>query len=121
MAPGGQSTRAADNIAPRVVLIGPAHYVYVRGIAVSTVDALVTPVGSVPVDIKVLSTIDDLLFVTRTVGLSAIAVTLLASDVCASVSLRSLSDSLNRSTNLLAIHKRTGRLPHLSGVKAPSD
>jgi MEMO1 family protein len=50
----------------RVVLIGPTHYVYVRGIAVPTVDALVTPVGSVPVDIEALSTIDDLPFVTRT-------------------------------------------------------
>jgi len=50
----------------RVVLIGPAHYVYVRGIAVPTVDALVTPVGSVPVDIEALSTIDALQFVTRT-------------------------------------------------------
>jgi MEMO1 family protein len=49
----------------RVVLIGPAHYVYVRGIAAPTVDALVTPVGSVPVDVEALSTIDDLQFVTR--------------------------------------------------------
>jgi AmmeMemoRadiSam system protein B len=50
----------------RVVLIGPAHYVYVRGIAVPTVDAFMTPVGSVPVDMEALSTIDDLPFVTRT-------------------------------------------------------
>jgi MEMO1 family protein len=49
----------------RVVLIGPAHSVYVRGIAVPTVDAFVTPVGSVPVDTEALSTIDDLQFVTR--------------------------------------------------------
>jgi MEMO1 family protein len=49
----------------RVVLIGPAHYVHVRGIAAPTVDAFVTPVGSVPVDVEVLRTIDDLHFVTR--------------------------------------------------------
>jgi MEMO1 family protein len=49
----------------RVVLIGPAHYVHVRGIAAPTVDAFVTPVGSVPVDVEVLRTIDDFQFVTR--------------------------------------------------------
>lgn len=34
----------------RVVLLGPAHYVGVRGLAVSSADAFVTPLGSVPVD-----------------------------------------------------------------------
>ena len=34
----------------RVVLIGPAHYVAVRGIAVPTADAFETPLGRVPVD-----------------------------------------------------------------------
>ena len=50
----------------RVVLIGPAHYVYVRGIAAPTVHALVTPAGRVPVDVEALSAIDDLQFVVRT-------------------------------------------------------
>jgi hypothetical protein len=50
----------------RVVLIGPAHYVHVRGIAVPTVDAFETPLGRVPVDVKALSTIADLRCVVRT-------------------------------------------------------
>ena len=50
----------------RVVLIGPAHYVPVRGIAAPTHDAFETPLGRVPVDLEVLSQIDDLQFVTRT-------------------------------------------------------
>ncbi len=45
---------AADETAvatiERVVLIGPAHHVPVRGVAVSGVDALATPLGEVPVD-----------------------------------------------------------------------
>ncbi len=34
----------------RVVVIGPAHYVAVRGIAVPTAQAFATPLGQVPVD-----------------------------------------------------------------------
>jgi len=49
----------------RVVLIGPAHYVHVRGIAAPTVDAFETPLGRVAVDLKALSTVADLRFVTR--------------------------------------------------------
>jgi AmmeMemoRadiSam system protein B len=49
-----------------VVLIGPAHYVPVRGIAAPTVDAFETPLGRVPVDAKALSAIADLPFVIRT-------------------------------------------------------
>src|SRR5208282_4266676 len=49
----------------RVVLIGPAHYVHVRGIAAPTVDAFETPLGRVPVDLEALSTVADLRFVTR--------------------------------------------------------
>ena len=49
----------------RVVLIGPAHYVYVRGIAAPTVDAFETPLGRVAVDQEALSTVADLRFVTR--------------------------------------------------------
>jgi MEMO1 family protein len=47
----------------RVVLLGPAHYVAVRGIAVPTVDAFETPLGRVPVDIKALKKIVELPFV----------------------------------------------------------
>ncbi|MBK9178649.1 MAG: AmmeMemoRadiSam system protein B [Acidimicrobiales bacterium] len=42
--------RAAARAVERVVLIGPAHHVPVRGVAVSGVDALATPLGEVPVD-----------------------------------------------------------------------
>jgi len=49
----------------RVVLIGPAHYVHVRGIAAPTVDAFETPLGRVAVDLEALSTVADLRFVTR--------------------------------------------------------
>jgi MEMO1 family protein len=47
----------------RVVLIGPAHYVAVRGVAVPTADAFETPLGRVPVDRDALSAIADLPFV----------------------------------------------------------
>jgi MEMO1 family protein len=47
----------------RVVLIGPAHYVAVRGIAVPTADAFETPLGRVPVDRDAVSAIADLPFV----------------------------------------------------------
>ena len=49
-----------------VVLIGPAHYAPVRGIAAPTADAFETPLGRVPVDAKALSAIADLPFVIRT-------------------------------------------------------
>ena len=48
----------------RVVLIGPAHYVPVRGIAAPTVEAFATPLGRVPVDAKGLRGIADLPFLT---------------------------------------------------------
>ena len=44
----------------RVVLIGPAHYVHVRGIAAPTVDAFETPLGRVPVDTSALDAIAGL-------------------------------------------------------------
>src|SRR5262249_29510315 len=47
----------------RVVVIGPAHYVAVRGIAVPTADAFETPLGRVPVDHGALAAIADLPFV----------------------------------------------------------
>ncbi|MGC2461935.1 MAG: AmmeMemoRadiSam system protein B [Steroidobacteraceae bacterium] len=49
----------------RVVLIGPAHYVRVRGIAAPTVDAFETPLGRVPVDVGAVSKIADLQLVIR--------------------------------------------------------
>src|SRR5262249_6145119 len=48
-----------DGVA-RVVVIGPAHYVPVRGIALPTADAFVTPLGPVPVDRAALAAIADL-------------------------------------------------------------
>ena len=47
----------------RVVLIGPAHYVRVGGIAIPTVDTFETPLGRVPVDVSALGDITDLPFV----------------------------------------------------------
>src|SRR5712691_1772309 len=44
----------------RVVVIGPAHYVPVRGIAVPTADAFATPLGQVPVDRDEIAAIGDL-------------------------------------------------------------
>jgi AmmeMemoRadiSam system protein B len=49
----------------RVVLIGPAHFVRVRGIAVPTVDAFATPLGCVPVDGEALAAVTDLPYVAR--------------------------------------------------------
>jgi MEMO1 family protein len=49
----------------RVVLIGPAHYVAIRGIALPSVDAFETPLGRVLVDHGALNEIADLPFVSR--------------------------------------------------------
>jgi MEMO1 family protein len=49
----------------RVVLIGPAHYVHVRGIAAPTVDDFESPLGRVSVDREALNKIADLQFVIR--------------------------------------------------------
>jgi MEMO1 family protein len=49
----------------RVVLIGPPHYVRLRGIAAPTVDAFETPLGPVPVDTEALSAVATLPFVVR--------------------------------------------------------
>jgi AmmeMemoRadiSam system protein B len=57
--------RASAQTITRVVLIGPAHYVHVRGIAVPTVSAFETPLGRVAVDLEALSTVADLQFVSR--------------------------------------------------------
>jgi hypothetical protein len=55
--------RASAQSIARVVLIGPAHFVAVRGIAAPTVDAFETPLGCVPVDRDALAAIADLPFV----------------------------------------------------------
>ena len=47
----------------RIVLIGPAHHVAIRGIALPTVDAFDTPLGRVPVDRAASHAITDLPFV----------------------------------------------------------
>lgn len=52
----------------RVVLIGPAHYVHVPGLAIPTVSSFATPLGRVPVDLEALSTLADFEFVVRADG-----------------------------------------------------
>jgi AmmeMemoRadiSam system protein B len=49
----------------RVVLVGPAHYLPVGGIAAPTVDDFETPLGAVPVDAAALVKVADLPFVLR--------------------------------------------------------
>lgn len=49
-ASGYRRLSAVRDVIRRVVLMGPAHYVGVRGLAVSSADAFVTPLGPVPVD-----------------------------------------------------------------------
>ncbi len=44
----------------RVVLFGPAHRVYVRGLAVPTADAFATPLGSVPIDKEAIAAVAGL-------------------------------------------------------------
>jgi MEMO1 family protein len=55
----GAPTRA------RVVVIGPAHYVPIHGIAVPTADTFETPLGRVPIDCNALNKIVELPFVCR--------------------------------------------------------
>src|SRR5262249_52518775 len=57
------SLRSQSPAIERVVLIGPAHYVPVHGIAVPTAAAFATPLGEVPVDRDALAAIGDLPFV----------------------------------------------------------
>ncbi|MDJ0895602.1 MAG: AmmeMemoRadiSam system protein B [Alphaproteobacteria bacterium] len=54
-----QLAPVADEIT-RVVLVGPAHYVPVRGIAVSRADAFRTPLGDVAIDGEAVERIVDL-------------------------------------------------------------
>jgi AmmeMemoRadiSam system protein B len=52
----------------RVVLIGPAHYVRLHGIAVPAADAFDTPLGRVPVDRDARAAVLDLPFVSQSDG-----------------------------------------------------
>jgi AmmeMemoRadiSam system protein B len=56
------STTVADSQATirRVVLLGPAHRVSVKGIAASSADIFATPLGEIPVDKEAIKTIIDL-------------------------------------------------------------
>jgi AmmeMemoRadiSam system protein B len=55
--------RNSTQTVTRVVLIGPAHYIHLRGIAAPTVDTFETPLGRVPVDASALKAIAGLPFV----------------------------------------------------------
>jgi AmmeMemoRadiSam system protein B/AmmeMemoRadiSam system protein A len=63
---GPVAARAYDEIAPargvvrRVVLLGPVHRVPVRGLAIPTAEAFVTPLGKVPIDHEALRAVQDL-------------------------------------------------------------
>lgn len=58
----GRLAAVADRI-KRVVLIGPAHRVALRGLAVSSADAFATPLGDVPVDREAVAKLLTLPFV----------------------------------------------------------
>jgi len=49
----------------RIMLIGPAHYIAIRGVAFTAIDAFETPLGHVPVDHDGLNEITGLQFVSR--------------------------------------------------------
>ena len=59
------SQRDSAQTITRVVLIGPAHYLHLHGIAAPTVDAFETPLGRVAIDLEALRKIADLPFVIR--------------------------------------------------------
>jgi len=50
----------------RIVLIGPAHYVHLVGMAAPTVNAFETPLGQLPVDTETCTQLDRFEFVTKT-------------------------------------------------------
>ncbi|UCH53984.1 MAG: AmmeMemoRadiSam system protein B [Pseudomonadota bacterium] len=54
------SLRAARDTITRVVLLGPAHRVPVKGLALSGVDAFATPLGDVPIDVEAIALINKL-------------------------------------------------------------
>src|SRR5918992_6116609 len=57
--------RAAHGIVRRVVLLGPAHRVPVRGLAAPAAEAFETPLGRVPIDVEALGEVQDLPQVSR--------------------------------------------------------
>jgi AmmeMemoRadiSam system protein B len=63
---GFATLRADAKTITRIVVIGPAHYVHVRGIAAPTVDAFATPLGRVAVDRDALTAPGDLPSVVQT-------------------------------------------------------
>jgi len=63
--------RGSTEIVERVVLIGPAHYVRVAGIAAPAAGAFETPLGRIPVDQEALAALADLPFVTQADGAHA--------------------------------------------------
>jgi AmmeMemoRadiSam system protein B len=65
-ASGFATLRAGAETITRVVVIGPAHYVHVRGIAAPTVDAFATPLGRVAVDQDALAALGGLPSVVQT-------------------------------------------------------
>jgi AmmeMemoRadiSam system protein B len=65
-AAGFATLRASAETIARIVVIGPAHYVHVRGIAAPTVDAFATPLGRVAVDRDALAALGDLASVVQT-------------------------------------------------------
>jgi AmmeMemoRadiSam system protein B len=63
---GPTAARAYSSLLPhrntieRVVLLGPAHRVYLRGMAVPSVDAFATPLGEIPLDRACIEQIVDM-------------------------------------------------------------
>ncbi len=47
----------------RVVLLGPTHRVYVRGMALPDAERFVTPLGTIPLDLEAMQSLSDLPFV----------------------------------------------------------
>ena len=47
---GATSSKSSKSTIRRVVLLGPTHRVFVRGMAVPTVDSFRTPLGNIPID-----------------------------------------------------------------------
>jgi AmmeMemoRadiSam system protein B len=65
-ASGFATLRAVAETIKRVVVIGPAHYVQVRGIAAPTVDAFATPLGRVAVERDAVIALGDMASVVQT-------------------------------------------------------
>jgi len=59
-ASGYARLQSAREIITRVVLIGPSHYVPLRGLAASSAEAFITPLGPVPVDRTAIELLLDL-------------------------------------------------------------